>query len=195
MKQGMSRRAISDKFPSLESSLESASMEHEYKCHTCACKFRYSQIIDRKDGDDVEDEPRFCANCLKECCNTCTPKEEWHACGVDLCDDYLCKVCGDKCSGCDKKVCSVCMEECPSCKLNRCEECFTYLDCYICSKKHCSECFDGKENDVTHCDTCARGYCQDCRKSCKVKEEKDACSGCGCIRKEKTYIEVNSNTD
>ena len=181
----------SDSDPSLESSLESASMEHEYKCHSCDCKFFYSNLDEYKFD---ESGPRFCINCLKDCCMTCAlaPVKEWQTC---ICGGYLCKECRHACGSCEKKVCASCIDKCPSCQLNRCEECVTCLNCYICSKKHCAECYDGKENDVTHCDTCVRNYCQGCRKSCKVKEEKDACSGCGCIRKEKTYKEVSSSTN
>jgi len=153
-----------------------------YICHKCGTGFCYIQF------DNHEKRSRFCTHCAKDCCASCTPLEEWHTCSI--CDSqYICKECGNSsaCSSCDKKACYLCSDTCPSCKLKRCSDCVGFLECYNCSKKHCAECYDGKENDVTHCDTCVRDYCQGCRKSCKVKEEKDACSGCGCVRKEKTY--------
>ena len=160
-----------------------------YRCHKCGTGFCYSQF------DNHEKRSRFCTNCAKDCCVSCTPLEEWYTCSRHH-TQYICKECGDDtCSSCDKKACYLCSYTCPSCKLKRCLDCVSFLECYSCYKEHCAECFDGKENDVIHCDTCERDYCQGCRKSCKVKEEKDACSGCGGVRKGKTYLEVSSNTD
>jgi len=155
-----------------EESIEAADFQGSdftYRCHECGTGFCYSQF-------DNEEHARFCTNCTKDCCVSCTPKEEWYTCSRHH-SQYICKECGDDtCSSCDKKACYLCSDTCPSCKLKRCSDCVKFLVCKLCYKEHCAECFDGKENDVTHCDACERDYCQGCRT--QICQKEDACSKC-----------------